>query len=397
MIQRQASLWYNKEVQRERIYLDHAAATPVDPLVFEAMMPYFSELFFNPSSPYAPAVTVRQTYREAKSKIAQLLGVQADELVMTAGATESVNLAFSLCIGECLTSAIEHPSVLKSAQKYGQPTIISPDRKGRILPDAVRKQLTPTVTFVSIALANHELGVIQPIEAIAAVIQEERLRRQEAGETKPLLFHTDASQAAALIDIKIKRLGVDLLTLSAAKVYGPKQVGLLWIRPGVASQAVIVGGGQELGLRSGTENVAGVVGFAVALELAHKRRPGEMKRLGALREILLKKLSAQFPEMIISTDIKKSLANFLNVSFPGVDAERLVFLLEAWGVLVATGSACAANKGTRSHILAAIGLGDREIDGSLRLTLGRLNDEETINRAADLIIEAVRIERERLQ
>lgn len=379
------------------IYLDHAAATPMDPLVVEAMQPYFSDKFFNPSSPYAPAVTVKRDYREAKSRIARMLGVGADELVVTAGATESINLAFTAASGVSLVSAIEHSSVINSAKARSEARLIPPLKNGRIDPQTVKTLLTPDVSFVSIALANHELGYIQPVEEIAEVVRLERVRRQEHGESTPLMFHTDASQTAALMDVKIKRLGVDLLTLSAAKVYGPKQVGLLWIRPGVKLQPNIVGGGQEAGLRSGTENVAGVVGFATALELAAKRRSGEVKRLRGLRDMLAKKLTAAFPDMIISSDQKKSLVNFLNISFPGVDAERLVFLLEARGVLVATGSACAANLGTRSHVLAAIGLSDAAIGGSLRLTLGRLNDEAQVMRAADEIIAAVRTERERMR
>ena len=379
------------------IYLDHAAATPMDPLVIEAMQPYFSEKFFNPSSPYAPAVTVKRDYREAKSRIARVLGVGADELVMTAGATESINLAFTVAGGVSLVSTIEHSSVINSAKARSDVRFIPPTNNGRIDPQTVKTLLTPDVSFMSIALANHELGYIQPIEEIAEIVRLERVRRQEHGESTPLIFHTDASQTAALMDIKIKRLGVDLLTLSAAKVYGPKQVGLLWIRPGVKLQPNIVGGGQEAGLRSGTENVAGVVGFATALELAAKRRSGEVKRLRGLRDTLVKKLLAAFPDMIISSDQKKSLVNFLNISFPGVDAERLVFLLEAHGVLVATGSACAANSGTKSHVLTAIGLSDAAIDGSLRLTLGRLNDEAQVMRAADEIIAAVCMERERTQ
>ena len=377
------------------IYLDHAAATPMDPLVIEAMQPYFSEKFFNPSSPYVPAVTVKRDYREAKSRIARVLGVGADELVMTAGATESINLAFTAASGVSLVSAIEHSSVINSARARSDVRLIPPMKNGRIDLQAVKKLLTPDVSFMSIALANHELGYIQPVEEIAEVVRLERMRRQENGESTPLIFHTDASQTAALMDVKIKRLGVDLLTLSAAKVYGPKQVGLLWIRPGVKLQPNIVGGGQEAGLRSGTENVAGVVGFATALELAAKRRSGEVKRLRGLRDTLAKKLLAAFPNMIISSDQKKSLVNFLNISFPGIDAERLVFLLETRGVLVATGSACAANSGKRSHVLAAIGLGDAAIDGSLRLTLGRLNDETQVMRAADEIITAVCTEQER--
>ena len=377
------------------IYLDHAAATPMDPLVVEAMQPYFSEKFFNPSSPYVPAVTVKRDYREAKSRIARVLGVGADELVMTAGATESINLAFTAADGVSLISAIEHSSVINSAKARSDVRLIPPMKNGRIDLQAVKKLLTPDVSFISIALANHELGYIQPVEEIAEVVRLECVRRQENGEPTPLIFHTDASQTAALMDVKIKRLGVDLLTLSAAKVYGPKKVGLLWIRPGVKLRPNIVGGGQEAGLRSGTENVAGVVGFAAALELAAKRRSGEVKRLRGLRDMLAKKLAAVFPDIIISSDQKKSLVNFLNISFPGVDAERLVFLLEAHGVLVATGSACAANSGTRSYVLAAIGLSDAAIDGSLRLTLGRLNDEAQVMRAADEIITAVRTEQER--
>ena len=384
-------------VKSSMIYLDHAAATPMDPLVIEVMQPYFSEKFFNPSSPYAPAVTVKRDYREAKSRIARVLGVGADELVMTAGATESINLAFTAAGGVSLISAIEHSSVINSAKVRSSVRLIPPMKNGRIDSQAVKKLLTPDVSFMSIALANHELGYIQPIEEIAEVVRAERLRRQENGESTPLIFHTDASQTAALMDVKIKRLGVDLLTLSAAKVYGPKQVGLLWVRPGVKLQPSIVGGGQEAGLRSGTENVAGVIGFAAALELAAKRRSSEVKRLRGLRDTLAKKLSAAFPDMIISSDQKKSLVNFLNISFPGVDAERLVFLLEARGVLVATGSACAANSGTRSHVLAAIGLSDAAIDGSLRLTLGRLNNEANICQATELIIEAVRREKARTQ
>ena len=378
------------------IYLDHAAATPMDPLVIEAMQPYFFEKFFNPSSPYAPAVTVKRDYREAKSRIAWVLGVGADELVMTAGATESINLAFTAAGGVSLISAIEHSSVINSAKVRSDVRLIPPMKNGRIDPQAVKKLLTPDVSFISIALANHELGYIQPVEEIAEVVRLERLRRQENGESTPLIFHTDASQTAALMDVKIKRLSVDLLTLSAAKVYGPKQVGLLWVRPGVTLTANILGGGQELGLRSGTENVAGVVGFATALELAQKRRSAEVKRLRKLREGLVKDLRQAFPEMVISSDMKKSLVSFLNISFPGLDAERLIFLLESRGVLVATGSACAANSGTRSHVLSSIGLSESEIDGSLRLTLGKLNNEDNIKLASQLIIEAVCLETERV-
>lgn len=375
-------------------YLDHAAATPVDPVVLEAMLPYFSEKFFNPSSPYSPAVEVKREYGEAKRRLALVLGVQADELVMTAGATESINIAFTAASGLVAVGAVEHASVIAAAKRAGCVTIAA-DKRGRVSGELVRKALTPEVTFVSVGMVSSELGTVQPIEEMGRVIESERQRRLESGEDTPLLFHCDASQALTLIDVKPKRLGVDLLTLSAAKIYGPKQVGLLWVRPGVVVKPTVVGGGQEMGLRSGTENVAGVIGFTVAAELAAKRRSTEIKRLRELRDDMLSVLVGEFPDMVISSDIKRGLVNFLNISFPGVDAERLVFLLESQGVMVATGSACAANKGRRSHILQAIGLSDSEIDGSLRISLGRLSSKENCQEAAEAIVAAVRSEKAR--
>ena len=374
------------------MYLDHAAATPVDPVVLDEMMPYFLDKFYNPSSPYAPAVTVRQDYIAAKARIGRCLGVHGDELVMTAGATESVNIGLSAVgDGVAAVGATEHASVLQAATKSGG-IIIPADKKGRVTPEALARALRPDVSVISVGLVNNELGTIQPIDEIVKVVQVERARRREAGETRPLHVHCDASQALALLDIKPKRMGIDLLTLSAAKVYGPKQVGLLWIRPGVVVRPTIVGGGQEMGLRSGTENVAGVVGFAVAAELAAKRRSGEVKRLRNLRDAMQRELEQTFPDMIVSSDKKKGLANFLHVSFPGVDAERLIFKLEARDVMVATGSACAANKGTQSHVLKAIGMSDAAIQGSLRISLGRLSNEENCKEATRLVIEAVRAE-----
>ena len=378
------------------IYLDHAAATPVDPLVFEAMRPYFSENFFNPSSPYAPAVHVKRAYQEAKSCIARQLGARADEIIMTAGATESINLAFAAVSGQCLVAATEHAAVLAAANRQQSAIVVPPTKKGVITAEAVQAALTPEVELVSIALANHELGTIQPIHDIAQVIGTERRRRQQNGDTRQLLFHTDASQAGTLLDIKPSRLGVDLLTLSASKMYGPKQVAILWAKPQVELRPLLVGGGQERGLRSGTENVAGAVAMATAMELAASRRPSEVKRLKILRDQMSHELHAAFPEMIVSSDDRKSLANYLTISFAGLDAERLVFVLETERVLVATGSACSANSHTRSSVLGAIGLSDQQIDGSLRLTLGRLSTEDNCRTATEKIIQTVKKEQARL-
>ena len=378
------------------IYLDHAAATPLDNVVLEAMMPYFSDKFYNPSSPYSPAVEVKRDYQNAKQRIAQALGVGADELVMTAGATESINLAFSASYQRNLVANIEHQSVIETSKKLNGTIFVEADHKGFISPELVKRELATGVSMVSIALANHELGTIQPIAEIAEIVKNERERRRLINDKTPLLFHTDASQALSLVDVKPNRLGVDLLTLSASKIYGPKQVGLLWVRPGIKLKPSIVGGGQEAGLRSGTENVAGAIGFAVAVELASKRREGEIRRLKVFRDKLATELLTSCPDMVISSDNKKSLVSYLNVSFPGIDAERLVFKLESKGVLVATGSACSANKGNQSTVLRAIGLDSQLIDGSLRLTLGRLTGESDVEQASKLIIEAVQQEKARL-
>ena len=377
------------------IYLDHAAATPLDPAVLAAMQPYFADAFFNPSSPYAPAVDVRRSYEAAKAKIAACIGARPAELVMTAGATESINLAVRSTRGHVVTSNIEHESVLAAVRK-GEHTIVGVSPKGRASPDAIKKAIRADTQLVSIALANGEIGTIQPLGDIAAVVREERARRLEAGDTTPIYLHSDASQGAGLIDIHVARLGVDMLTLNAGKVYGPKQVGVLFVERSVQLEPQIVGGGQEMGLRSGTENVAGVIGFAVALERAERARKEESARLTQLRDELEKRLVEALPQAIVSGDHARRLASHLHISFPGIDGERLVFSLENRGVLVATGSACAANKGTRSHVLMAIGLEPEVADGSLRLSLGRQVDASLVEAAASRIIEEVQREYERV-
>lgn len=378
----------------EVIYLDHAAATPLDERVLFAMMPYFSEKFYNPSSPYAPAISVRRDYEVAKQALASTIGAKGDELVMTAGATESINLAFNSIGGHVVTANVEHHAVLEAAKRYDH-TIIESDKRGLVLSDAVKKAIRPDTRLVSIALANNELGTIQPLRDIATVVKAERERRLMAGDTTPIYLHSDASQGAGQLDIHVARLGVDLLTLNAGKVYGPKQVALLWAAAYVRLTPQIVGGGQERGIRSGTENVAGVIGFSKAMELAEKHRKFESERLRELRDELQNKLTNEFPSAIVSGYEKRRLPSHLHISFPGIDAERLIFALEMRGVLVATGSACAANKGTRSHVLTAIGLAPEVADGSLRLTLGHLSGEENVKKAAQTIIEEVKKEIQR--
>lgn len=376
-------------------FLDHAAATPVDERVMAAMSPYFSEYFYNPSSPYAPAVQVRRDYEAAKSRLASTFGAKGDDIVITAGATESINFAFAYNQGHVVTSSIEHDAVLAAAKRHDH-TLVAPTEKGIVTPEAVNQAITDKTSIVSIQLANNEIGTIQPIRDIATVVEAERTRRLNAGNHDPIAFHCDASQGFGQIDVNVARLGVDMLTLNSGKMYGPKQVGLLWVRPGVTLQPLIVGGGQERGLRSGTENVAGVIGFAAAAELAHAHHKSESGRLGELRDAMQTALTSAFPELVVSGHSKKRLPGSLHISFPGLDAERLVFALEARGVLLATGSACAANKGTRSHVLVAIGLSEDVADGSLRITLGRLSNAESTKRATEILIEEIRRERDRI-
>lgn len=381
--------------QSEIVYLDYAAATPLDERVLAAMTPYFSDAFYNPSSPYMPAVQVRRDYEAAKDAIARTIGAKGDELVMTAGATESINLAFRASHGHVVVPAIEHHAVLAAAKQHPH-TITEVTKQGMVTPASIAAAITDDTTLVSVALANNELGTVQPLRDIAALIRDIRHVRAGQGNHTPLLFHSDASQGVGQIDVHTSRLGVDMLTLNAGKIYGPKQVGLLWAAPSVTMTPEIVGGGQERGLRSGTENVAGVIGFAAAAGFAEAHRRSESQRLAGLRDDLQRQLADALPEAVFSGHQRRRLPGSLHVSFPGIDGERLVFLLEAMNVLVATGSACAANKGTASHVLRAIGLDEALIGGSLRLSLGRSSTETSMRRAAECIVDAVQRERRRM-
>ena len=407
------------------IYLDHAAATPVSERVLQTMEPYFTERFFNPSAAYLPAKEIAAEYADAKGRIAHCIGAKAADLVITAGATEANNLAFT-ALSELVfrsgprpsvpspradganpraaalrnapsqnTSSVlyletEHDSIRKVAEQYGGVAV-------RVLPSGVidladlREKLSDEVEMISVSLANNELGTIQPLAEIAGILREVRMDRMRRGVRRQLLLHSDASQALNLLDVNVARLGVDLMTLNAAKVYGPKGVGALYVAHGVKLSSLALGGGQENGLRSGTENVPGVMGFAVALEIAKAHLNGNRKKYAEWRKILLSELTGY--ELI---NRKHCLDNFVVLCYNGIDAERLIYLLEDRGVYVSTGAACAASKGVKSHVLAAIGLSDAQIAGSLRLTLGEANDEAQIHEAARIINEVVATETKRV-
>ncbi len=379
----------------QTIYLDHAAATPIDKRVLTAMQPYFIDNFYNPSSPYMPAVIVRREYEEAKHRLAIQIGAKPAEIIITAGATESINLALGCTYGHMVTDTIEHDSVLACAKMHDH-TIVDVDKNGMVSADSIREAIRPNTELVSVALANNELGTIQPIREIASVIKTERQRRLSTSDNTPINLHCDASQGVGQLDVNVARLGVDMMTLNASKIYGPKQTGLLWIASGVKLLPQILGGGQEQGMRSGTENVADTIGFARALELVGEHRKYESKRLAKLRDGLQKTLTDEFKNAVISGHKKHRLSGHLHVSFFGLDGERLIFLLEKRGVLVATGSACAANKGARSHVLTAIGLNSEVVDGSIRISMGHLSTPENTETAGKIIVEEIKKEYRRV-
>ncbi len=381
-------------MSQSAIYFDYAAATPLDERVFTVMEPYLKGKFYNPSSPYAPARQVKQDFEAAKSQLAQQIGAKPSEIIITAGATESINIAIAGVLktgGHVVTSSIEHTAVLEVTKQY-QHTLVKPNEKGIVSAEDVLSSVKPETKLVSLGLANSELGTLQPVRELAGKIKLLRQKRLQEGNKTPLYLHTDASQAASYIDLKVSRLGIDMLTLNAGKIYGPKQVGLLWRASSVKLEPILFGGGQESDMRPGTENVAGAVGLAKALELADNKRHETNDKIRKLRDKLASELSSAFPDLVISGSKKHQLPNYLHVAWPGVDAERLIFNLENQNVLVATGAACAANKNTGSHVLKEIGLKPEVVDGSLRLTLGRHTTESDILRGTKAIIDTVKQE-----
>lgn len=374
-------------------YLDHAAATPVSPKALQAMLPYFSEQFYNPSAPYLPAKHVREAYEQAKQALASVIGAKGVDLIVTSGATESINLAFKSCLGKVLVPTTEHAAVLEAAKLHDY-ALIEVDKNGLIKLDDLRNKLSDDVELVSVSLANNELGTIQPLAEISEILRQVRQTRLQQGNRTPLYFHSDASQALNLLDINVARLGVDLLTINAAKCGGPKGVGALYVAHGVKLSPITVGGGQERGLRSGTENVPGLIGFATAATEAKTHLAGNRKKYQAMTAQIRQILASD--TTIFLGNSKRQLASFCPVCFRGLDAERLIYRLEARGVLVSTGAACAANKGSKSHVLSAIGLSDAEIAGSIRISLGSTNNLEDAITATQIIKEEVAQEYARL-
>lgn len=366
------------------IYFDYAAATPVDDEVFSSMLPYFSEHFYNPSGISLSSKYVSRAIGEARALVARNIGATAGEIVFTAGGTEANNLAIAGIMhanndSKLLLSSIEHDSVLSTATAYNHETI-SVSKKGRLHIEDLAKKLDDSCLLISCIYASNEIGTVQPIRDIAEYIKAVRLDRKKRGVQTPLYFHTDACQAALHLDINVARLGVDFMTINGGKIYGPKQSGFLYIRSGIPLSPLILGGGQERGLRSGTENVPSIIGLSTAFDKARRLAGSEKARLTELRDATIKKLLEVNESIVLHGDLKKRLPNHVSFAVPGVDNERLIMVLEENGIIVASGSACHASSGKPSSVLGAIGVSEEIARATVRLTMGRNTSSEEIEK-----------------
>ncbi len=383
----------------KQIYLDYAAATPMDPKVVEAMEPFFSRQFYNPSAIYLAGKAAGQALQNARAQIAQNLGARPAQITFTAGATEANNLAVQGIMrnfrgGEVLVSSIEHESVLEPTKLFKHRQI-PVDKNGRLILEKLESMISDKTVLVSVGLVNNEIGTVQPMSEIAKILNRQKFQRnykrsgklgaKRANDMLPLYLHTDAAQAANYFNLHISRLGVDLLTINGGKIYGPKQSGALYVRAGTILQPLILGGGQENGLRSGTENVAGAVGLAMALELTSQKRDSESKRLLNLRKLFIDGLKKNIPSATVNGSVNHHAPHIVSVTFGGIDNERLMMELDERGVQVATGSACNASSDKPSHVLSAIGLNDQQAHSSLRFSFGRATTANDLARTLKLL------------
>jgi cysteine desulfurase len=362
---------------KKEIYLDHASTTYVRPEVVQAMLPFFEQKFGNPSSLHHLGLEAKSAVDDSRNKIASILNCKSSEIIFTRGGTESINLAIKGVAslkgkGHIITSTIEHPAVLNTCawlEKKGfSVTYLEVDDDGLILIKELEKAIRNDTILISIMYANNEIGTIEPIEEIGKIAKKHKV-----------LFHTDACQAAGALELDVNKLGVDLMTINGSKIYGPKGMGLLYKHNNVKLEPLIHGGGQEAGLRSGTENVAGIVGLATALELAQKEKDKENKRLVELREYLIKNTLKKIFKSFLNGHPTKRLPNNVNISFLDVEGESIMLYLNEYGVYVSTGSACSSQKLQISHVLNAIGLKHDAAHGSIRFTLGKKTTKSDID------------------
>lgn len=376
------------------IYMDYAAATPMDTSVFEAMQPYFTEKFYNPSATYLAAQAVKKDLDAARVSVAHWLGARPSEIVFTAGATEANNLAIYGIMQQfpdanIVVSSIEHESILMPAHQYSCREVpVLPT--GLIDIDALQTAIDDKTALISVMYVNNEVGTIQPIAQVGQIIESIRKDRRDRGIEMPIYLHTDAAQAAAYLDLHAARLRVDLLSINGGKMYGPKQTGVLFVSSKVRLLAQTMGGGQERGLRSGTENVAGSIGLSVALDLVQTRRHEEGKRLRELQRLFLQLLKETVPTAVINGSKNHRLPNNVHITIPGQDNERILMELDEAGVLCAAGSACSASNEEPSHVLRAMGLSDVDAQASLRFTLGAQTTETDVRTTVQTLADTIK-------
>ncbi|SHG88136.1 cysteine desulfurase [Thermosyntropha lipolytica DSM 11003] len=367
------------------VYLDHNATTPVASEVLEAMHPYFREDFYNPSSIYSPAQKVREKVEEARLKVARLLNAEPSEIVFTSGGTEANNQAI---IGgaranrkkgnHIITSAIEHHAVLDTClrlEKEGfEVTVLPVDQYGTVSPESLQKAIKPETVLVSIMYANNEVGTVQDIKTLA------HIARQNGS-----LFHTDAVQAVGKIKVDVKELGIDMLSLSAHKFYGPKGIGCLYIKKGVKVESLLTGGGQENKMRAGTENTPGIIGLGRAAEFILENREEMEKRIRELEELLRQGIKDRIPDVIFTGHPENRVPGCVSVCFKYIEGESMLLLLDQQGIMASSGSACSSKSLKASHVLLAMGITPEIAHGSLRLSLGKDTKREDIEYVLEVL------------
>jgi len=419
---------------KKRIYLDTAASTPVDSRVLKAMMPFLSKDFGNPSSLHKEGVEAQKVVEDARKNIAGVLGAHADEIVFTSGGTESDNLAIlgvarGLLVknkiskpGHIITTSIEHRAVLEACEKLEREgwelTYLPVDKEGVVDLKALKEALRPDTVLVSVMYANNEIGTIEPIKEVAKILRHWRknpllpeeglggggsksqseLDRTTPAGTPPLLsqeginmerlpyFHIDACQAPRFLPLGVEQLGVDLMTINGSKIYGPKGTGVLFVKRNTFVEPIVYGGGQERGLRSGTEDVAGIVGLAKALEIAQVEREKESAELTALRDYFIEELK-KISGVTINGSLIDRLPNNVNVTVDGQFGELMVLRLDAKGIACSTGSACSAHHKDDSHVIISLGKTKTDADNTLRFTLGRDTTKKDIDYTVKVIKE----------
>jgi len=373
----------------KKIYLDNAATTPLDPRVLKAMLPFLKEEYGNPSSLHSLGQRSREAIEKSREIIANFIKAKTDEIFFTSGGTESNNFAIKGVAfanekfgKHIITSKIEHHAVLEPChwlEKNGfKVSYLDVDKNGLINVNQVEKTITDETILVSIMHANNEIGTIEPIVEIGNLIKKVREERKERNIKTPIYFHTDAVQTFGHLPINVNELNVDLLSASAHKLYGPKGTGLLYIKKGVKIEPLIHGGGHEKGLRSGTENTAGIVGFAKAVEIAKKEMDKEYQRLTKFRDLLIEEIFKKIDGVSLNGDRYLRLPNNINISVKGVEGEAMVLYLDKKGIACSTGSACSSHSLEPSHVLLAIGKSPEEAHSSLRITLGRFTKEKDL-------------------